>query len=330
MHIKKIIPGSSTTYQKILTRYRYNSFTVRLVSYTISFKFSLLLLSYFYLKREYRGDYGPTQIWYFNLISLIFIAVCVPLICTSTIYYLIDDTIFSYAGFAALETLVLSLLLASLMVVDAISVFKCAKGEAPKRLKVYAAPAADLDYESQDEGQRIKKRMGKGFANEFGDYEDRKNSTNNSLLYDEMRDALKQITLDKEELEKQTRELKELIRHLIEKGLNREEVMKIIDEKLGEFDTLNRANLQQMYEEQLFLFHQQNRQNYKDFETEMENNVDVQSVCQIPDAAFEEVCLLHDGEKIIKFDQDQKGYFELYEQTDRQFNESAIWHMTAS
>ena len=202
LHVKKIVPQASAAYQKVLTKYRYNSVFVRLVSYTVSFKFSLLLLSFFYLRREYRGEYGKTQMWYFNLISLVFICLCVPLICTGCIYYLIDDTVFSYAGFAALETLVITLLLASLMVVDAISVFKCEKGDAPKKLKVYAAPAADLDYESEDEGQRIKKRMGKGFANEFGDYEDRKNTTNNSLLYDEMKDALAKINADKAELEK--------------------------------------------------------------------------------------------------------------------------------
>lgn len=118
---------------------------------------------------------------------------------------------------------------------------------------------------------------------------------------------------------------------MIEKGLNREEVMKIIDEKLGEFDTLNRAHLQAMYEEQLNAFLAKNREDYKNIEDEMDHiYVDVQSQCDRPDAAFEEVWMTHDGEKIVKFDPEYKGYYEVYEKPEMQHNESAIWHMTAS
>ena len=81
-----------------------------------------------------------------------------PVMMFACSYFLYDDGLFSYAGFAAIEVILVSTVSACLLLIDAISALKCIT---PKENKVNvegaARVAAGADYESEDEN--TKKRI---------------------------------------------------------------------------------------------------------------------------------------------------------------------------
>ena len=91
----------------------------------ISFKFSLILVSYFWLRPRLKGDYSAQNWKQFNKFALSFIVIPYPMMMLSCGYVLITDGMFSYVGFAAIECVALSSILAVLMLLDAVSVLKC-------------------------------------------------------------------------------------------------------------------------------------------------------------------------------------------------------------
>lgn len=48
-----------------------------------------------------------------------------PVMMLAVIYYIITEGIFSYTGFVAIEVIAISTLMASLMLLDAVSVLRC-------------------------------------------------------------------------------------------------------------------------------------------------------------------------------------------------------------
>lgn len=73
-------------------------------------------------------------------------------------YYLYQDGLFSYASFAAIECIALSTLIASLMLLDAVSALKLTnKSTASDKNKIVTG----ADYESEDENDVKKLRKKK-------------------------------------------------------------------------------------------------------------------------------------------------------------------------
>lgn len=113
------------------------------------------------MKPRFKGDYSQLNWKQFNRFSLAFIVLPYPTMMVACTYHLYSDGIFSYAGFVAIEVIAISTLMASLMLLDAVSALKC-RMESSKRMSVEPAArvAAGADYESEDEndGKKIMKR----------------------------------------------------------------------------------------------------------------------------------------------------------------------------
>lgn len=50
LHSKKMIANTPKEYKKLILEYKAFSWTIRIISYSVSFKFSLLLLSYLFMR----------------------------------------------------------------------------------------------------------------------------------------------------------------------------------------------------------------------------------------------------------------------------------------
>lgn len=58
VHPRKIVPNSHNTYKALCTEYKHSTRFMQVISYLISFKFSLILVSYFWLRPRFKGDYS--------------------------------------------------------------------------------------------------------------------------------------------------------------------------------------------------------------------------------------------------------------------------------
>ena len=155
VHRRKIKPKSLHSYKAIQTNWRCVSSLVMWTSYCFSFRFSLILVSYFCMCSCFRGDYSNLNWLHHNRISLAFLVLCYPLMMCATGYFLSTDGLYSYAGFAAIEVIVLSSLMAMMTLLDAITgMRRTATHQEPnyKRRKVKPQDGADVmgDYESDD------------------------------------------------------------------------------------------------------------------------------------------------------------------------------------
>ena len=91
----------------------------------ISFKFSLILVSYFFNSPRLRGDYSAMNWKQFNRFSLAFCIFPYACMMASCIYFIMTDGFWSYPGFVASEVVFLSSIIQMLLAVDAISAIKC-------------------------------------------------------------------------------------------------------------------------------------------------------------------------------------------------------------
>lgn len=82
-------------------------------------------MSYFWLRPRLKGDYSALNWKQFNKFALAFIVLPYPLMMLACGIFLVDDGMFSYAGFVAIEVIALSSILMVLMLLDAVSVLKC-------------------------------------------------------------------------------------------------------------------------------------------------------------------------------------------------------------
>jgi hypothetical protein len=155
IHPRKIVPNAMASYKVLTEKYKCSSWFHRLISYVVSFKYSLILISYMWNYPQYRGDYSEMNWTQFNRISFSFLFISYPLMMGSCAYYLSTIGFWTYAGFAAAEVVVISTILAVLMLLDALSSIRCRTiGAAPSNK---AKVASGAEYES-DEDERPSKR----------------------------------------------------------------------------------------------------------------------------------------------------------------------------
>ena len=125
VHPRKIVPNSLFSYKQLVSDYKCTTWFLNSIGYIVSFKFSLILVSYFWLRPRLKGDYSALNWKQFNKFSLAFILLPYPMMMLSCGYFLVSDGMFSYAGFVAIEVIALSSILMVLMLLDAVSVLKC-------------------------------------------------------------------------------------------------------------------------------------------------------------------------------------------------------------
>ena len=58
VHSRKMVPRSLISYKTLVNDYKCSTWFFRLISYLFSFKFSLILVSYFFLRPRFKGDYS--------------------------------------------------------------------------------------------------------------------------------------------------------------------------------------------------------------------------------------------------------------------------------
>lgn len=92
----------------MLTHYPHSSRCVRFISCLVSFKFSIILISYFCMRPRFRGDYNDSNLLHFNRLSLVFILIPYPVMTFACGSFLFFNGIFSYTGFAAMEVIAIS------------------------------------------------------------------------------------------------------------------------------------------------------------------------------------------------------------------------------
>ena len=127
IHPRYMVPVTLDSYKKIRKDYPCGSGFAMFLSYLLSFKFSLILVSNFFGSDRLKGDYSAMNWKQFNRFSLFFclfpftcmIAACAIFIVTD------EDGFWSYAGFVAAEVVCLSSIMTILLAIDAISAIKC-------------------------------------------------------------------------------------------------------------------------------------------------------------------------------------------------------------
>jgi hypothetical protein len=130
---------------------------MRLVTYLVSFKFSLLLVSYFCMMPRFKGDYSAINWRQFNRFSLSFLVLPFPTMLFACGYFLYTEGLWSYTSFAAIEVIIISSLAAALILLDAISAFRCKAPAGSKQDGNKVVTGADYESEDDDEGKRIRK-----------------------------------------------------------------------------------------------------------------------------------------------------------------------------
>ena len=163
IHRCRLMPKAPKTYQALRRRYSISTFFFRHISYWVSFKFSLILVSYFCLSGRFKGDYSNLNWKQFHRFSLAWVLFCYPIMMLAACYYLITETLFSYTGYLAIEVILISTLGMGILLLDAISACKCRVLPNRQILPYRSAnqdQAAAAIYESEDESSS--KRILKG------------------------------------------------------------------------------------------------------------------------------------------------------------------------
>lgn len=119
------MPNSLQSYKTLNSNYKCSTFLMRTASYFVSFKFSLILISYFCLRPRFKGDYNESNWKHFNRLSLTFICLPYPLMMYACGYFLYSEGLFSYTSFVAIEVICISTVMAILMLVDAMQGLRC-------------------------------------------------------------------------------------------------------------------------------------------------------------------------------------------------------------
>jgi hypothetical protein len=125
IHIRMMVPNSTATYKSLANNFKCSTYSLRIISYLFSFKFSLILVSYLCMNPRLKGDYSALNWKQFNRFSLTFICFCYPTMMFACSYYLYSEGLFSYPGFISIEVIALSTLIACLMLLDAVSAIRC-------------------------------------------------------------------------------------------------------------------------------------------------------------------------------------------------------------
>ena len=156
IHPRYMVPNTLYSYKQLLTDYKCGTFIARAISYIVSFKFSLILVSYFFGSPRLKGDYSAMNWKQFNRFSLAFCLFPYTFMMIACGYFIMDDGFWSYPGFVAAEVVTLSSIMTMLLAIDAISAIKCktvGKAKTNKAIRV----ATGADYESDDDEVNLKK-----------------------------------------------------------------------------------------------------------------------------------------------------------------------------
>ena len=137
-----MVPNSLYSYKQLLTNYKCGTFVARAISYLVSFKFSLILVSYFFNAPSLKGDYSAMNWKQFNRFSLVFIFLPYAIMMASCAYFIASDGFFSYPGYVAVEVIFLSTIMAFLMLIDMISAIKCKTIGKNKTIDIQAVKVA--------------------------------------------------------------------------------------------------------------------------------------------------------------------------------------------
>ena len=76
---RNIVPKALPNYKVLFVKHKCSTYAVVTASYIFSFKFSLMLVSYFWVHPRYSGDYSSVAWTYFNRFSFLFLVVPFPL-----------------------------------------------------------------------------------------------------------------------------------------------------------------------------------------------------------------------------------------------------------
>ena len=177
IHPRYMVPNTFDNYKLILEQYKCGTFMVRVISYVISFKFSLILVSSFFNAPPFKGSYTAMNWKQFNRFSLAFILLpysCMMAACT---VFIMTDGFWSYPGFVAAEVILLSTFVAILLAIDAISAMKCktvGKAKTNKAIKpVMGADPYESDQSEMDlrnhVNRQAKAQRSRGIGNDFGE-----------------------------------------------------------------------------------------------------------------------------------------------------------------
>lgn len=131
-----------------------------------------------------KGDYSAANWRTFNRFSLAFMLPYLMMIFACA-WFIWDDGFFSYAGFVALEVIVLSTVLFVLMMLDAVAAISCKTvGKAKTNKSIKVATGADYEEDDDDAKRRRQSRKMKE-ADEFGDSYDAELHTSIKPLQDD-------------------------------------------------------------------------------------------------------------------------------------------------
>jgi hypothetical protein len=106
-------------------RHRCSTCFISAISYLFSFKFSLLLVSKFCNARRFSGDYKPSNWKEYNKFVIVFVVIPYPLMLASCALFVYDDGFWSYAGFVAIELVIVSSAMVILALLDALGNCAC-------------------------------------------------------------------------------------------------------------------------------------------------------------------------------------------------------------
>ena len=158
IHPRYMVPNSLYSYKQLLTEYKCGTFMARAISYLISFKFSLILVSHFFNSPRLKGDYSAMNWKQFNRFSLAFVLLPYACMMASCIIFILTDGFWSYPGFVAAEVICLSTFVAILLAIDAISAIKC-KTVGKKKTNKAIRVATGADYESDEDEINLRKKV---------------------------------------------------------------------------------------------------------------------------------------------------------------------------
>lgn len=230
VHPRKIVPKSLDNYKALYTQYKCTTYPTMFIAYIFSFKYSLLLISYFWLRPRWSGDYSPANWFVFNCFSFLFLILPYPAMMAACGFFLVTDGVWSYAGFVAIEVMALSSILAILTMLDAFTVLRCrVRNTLNARDKVILS---HTDYEDDgDFTKRKLRRRGKSEMDEFGadEVDDSGKQLAHTLNEPNMDEETRKQILLLEELAQQMREEKEHLR--LEKERIEREKHRLIEDK---------------------------------------------------------------------------------------------------
>jgi len=167
VHIKVMIPNSPYEYKMLMIEHKKSTRIHRFVSYLVTFKFSLMLVSHFCNLKKYSGEYSAINYRNFGRFALAFIFISCPMMLCSCGYFLYTDGFWSYAGHVAIEVIILSTIMSILLLLDAFGGCYC--GKAPQRSSHQVEVKEGAEYESDDDTK--KRKPAKQLA-EYGDEDD--------------------------------------------------------------------------------------------------------------------------------------------------------------